>query len=106
MISLKSDKILVRGQDLQLGLSHCGQCTSNGIIFPGSGSYTVNYTQMWTKQGMGNEREKYQLMILPFSFQELIQEQVEVSCCLLLKLTVIMQSLLHEPKAVSVLSLK
>lgn len=58
MISLKSNKILVRGQDLHLDLSHCGQCTSNGIIFPGFGTYAVNYIQMWTKQGMGNERQK------------------------------------------------
>lgn len=55
---------------------------------------------------MGGESEKYQLTVLPFSFQELIQEQVEVSSYLLLKLTGIMQSLLKELEGISVLSTK
>lgn len=98
MISVKSDKIILRGQDLHLDLSHCGQCTCNSIIFLGSGSYTINYTQIWSR--VWAEMEKWQLMVLLLSLQELIQEQVEVSCSLLLKLTIITQSLLHEPKAV------
>lgn len=53
---------------------------------------------MWSR--VWAEMEKRQLMVLLFSLQELIQEQVEVSCSLLLKLIIIMQSLLHEPKAV------
>jgi len=63
------------------------------------------YTDV-VKRDMGSESEKYQLTVLPFSFQELIQEQVEVSSYLLLKLTGIMQSLLKELEGISVLSTK